>query len=344
MRTIPPGRGIDARELRELSAQLVTRHHLDLPRESPRKTLLTGCMKVIELEPGMWLRLADVQDHYGLVTRAELPAGIKIALVVEGAARVRYGGQGAELGPSGTSRGLVVLMPAPGGFARHGERGGHERTVTLSLSPQWLACHGLGDLLEEVRGQQPRLSHWAPSQTLLGAAAQLFLSDGHAEVPLRHMQLNGFALMLASEALAHARHDTRVLPGAPDCPRFRQDRRMARLIRLIHSGQARYATQADLAGQLGMSLSNLQRHFRAQFGEALGHYLRRHYLELARKALCHGQVSIEVAADLAGYTSAPNFATAFRREFGMTPSDCRREGIHVAGRGAVRIAAGNPGQ
>lgn len=101
------------------------------------------------------------------------------------------------------------------------------------------------------------------------------------------------------------------------------DHQLVRLKTLIDNGSARSATQADLARYLGMSLSNLQRRFRAQHSEALGHYIRRYYLGVAKEALIRDQASVETAADLAGYTSAPNFATAFRREFGITPRDCR---------------------
>lgn len=101
------------------------------------------------------------------------------------------------------------------------------------------------------------------------------------------------------------------------------NRQLVRLKSMLDSGLARSATQADLAQQLGMSLSTLQRRFRAQHGEALGQYLRRYYLGMAREALVRDQASVETAADLAGYTSAPNFATAFRREFGITPRECR---------------------
>lgn len=101
------------------------------------------------------------------------------------------------------------------------------------------------------------------------------------------------------------------------------DRQLNRLMGLIDSGLARSVTQTDLAQHLGISLSNLQRRFRGQYGEALGHYIRRYYLGMARDALIRNQATVETAAELAGYTSAPNFATAFRREFGITPRDCR---------------------
>lgn len=315
--------GIDASELRKLSAPLVNHQQLEIPPAQQATPLLTGYMKVTELEPGMRLRLADVQDHFGLTSRAELPAGVKIALVVDGAARVRYGQQETELGPSAGSTGLVVVMPRADHFERQGRPESFERTLTLSLTPQWLVRHGLGRLLEPTDGTKPHLCHWTPSTQLLFNAWKLFNQPPEYNNPLYQMQLNGFALSLASEALSHVHSRSQpAFEPLPDAGNL-HDRRLVRLMNLIDSGRARHATQADLASHLGMSLSNLQRRFRAQYGEALGYYLRRHYLGVAREALMRDRVSVETAADLAGYTSAPNFATAFRREFGITPSDCR---------------------
>lgn len=316
--------GINARELRSISVPLVNHHHLELSAEFHQTSLLTGDMRVTELEPGMHLRLADIHDHFGLTTRAELPAGVKIALVVSGHARVTYGRQDAELGPGGSSLGLVSIMPVADRFVRQGRVDGHERTITLSLTPHWLDQRGLGRLLASGHRGAPRLVHWTPSDTLFSTAHSLFsIAPTDRSDPLYHMHLNGFALALASEALKHAQAGEQSRIDGPAAFRVRRDPRLARLMTLIDSGQARQATQAELARRLGMSLSNLQRRFRDQCGEALGHYLRRHALGAARDALVRDRVGVELAAELAGYTSAPNFATAFRREFGMTPSDCR---------------------
>ncbi|MEB3734778.1 helix-turn-helix domain-containing protein [Halopseudomonas pachastrellae] len=51
---------------------------------------------------------------------------------------------------------------------------------------------------------------------------------------------------------------------------------------------------------------------------------RQRKLQQAFDALATGRLSIEEAAALAGYTSAANFATAFRRAFGTTPQQVRR--------------------
>lgn len=316
---------IDGKKLRELSAPLVNHQHLDVAPANERSALLSGYMKVTELEPGMRLRLADVQDLFGLTTRAELPAGIKIALVVEGSARVKYGQQETELGPTEKSTGLVVVMQSPEKFTRHGRPGGRERTLTLSLTPQWLERRGLGKLLQAQHNHLPQLYPWTPSEKLSLAAWQLFAPTvAERSDPIHHMQLTGFALSLAAESLTEPHTDVHFFDeSTAHTGSDLSDRQLARLMSLIDNGLARRATQADLAQQLGMSLSTLQRKFRAKYGEALGQYLRRYYLGIAREALVRDQVSVETAADLAGYTSAPNFATAFRREFGITPRECR---------------------
>ncbi|PSJ21828.1 hypothetical protein CVH10_11180 [Halomonas sp. ND22Bw] len=313
--------GIDARQLRDLSAPLVRHQRLDAPDWDRRTALLDGHMRVAELQPGMRLRLAEVRDRFGLTSRAELPAGLKIALVIDGAARVRYGTHEVFLGPGGNATGLVAALPRATTFARLGQAGGFERTLTLGLSPHWLARHGHSGLLQ---GAMPHLSQWTPSPGLLALAAQLFTPERLTrDDAAHHLQLSGFAMALAGEALAVARPPTPLpqrLEASHSAP---VDRRLARLMALVDDGQARGATQDDLARRLGMSLSNLQRRFRAQQGESLGRFLRRHHLTLARDALTREGASVEAAAALAGYTRAPNFATAFKREFGLTPSECR---------------------
>lgn len=307
---------ISATDLQQLSASLVKRQRLDAPSWDHRSALLTGRMWVSELEPGMQLRLADIQDRFGLTSQAVLPAGIKIALVIAGNAHVRYGDFEASLGPQATHTGLLVTLPSATNFERRGQAGDDERTLTLSLSPAWAARHGYQAVLT-ASPDAPQAAYWSPSAGLLALASRLFTLQptdiGH---PAYRLQLVGFAMALAGEALAGAYPSPAMLTSPPS-----PDRRLARLMSMVDSGQARGVTQAELAHQLGMSLSNLQRRFHHQHGEALGSFLRRHHLSLARDAMAREAMSIETAAALAGYTSATNFATAFKREFGSRPSD-----------------------
>ncbi|MQM38066.1 HTH-type transcriptional activator RhaS [wastewater metagenome] len=312
---------IDAGQLRDVSAPVAHRHRLQAPSWNHRAPLLDGFMHLTEIQPGMLLRVADVHDRYDLTSRAELPAGVKIALVLDGNAHVRFGGRAITLGRDepATDRAVAVTLARPERFVRNGRAGGHERTVTLTLTPAWLAANGYA--WQPDPRTPPHLTRWTPSPGLLGLLEGV-IDPGVLSAPprTRQLRLTGAALSLAGEALAAAFDG--VTATGTEAP-VTSDRRLRRLIRLIDGGAELPSTQARLAARLGMSLSSLQRQFRSHYGMPLGRYLRRRRLAAAGEAIRQRGMNMETAANLAGYTSAANFATAFRREFGMPPSRCR---------------------
>ncbi|MDY0206479.1 MAG: helix-turn-helix transcriptional regulator [Pseudomonas sp.] len=77
--------------------------------------------------------------------------------------------------------------------------------------------------------------------------------------------------------------------------------------------------QQDIAQQVGMSTSSLQRHFRNNFHLSVTQYHRQQRLRRALHSLQKDQISINQAAELAGYSTTGNFSTAVKKEFGVTP-------------------------
>ena len=75
----------------------------------------------------------------------------------------------------------------------------------------------------------------------------------------------------------------------------------------------------ELAKQVGMNANSLQRQFRALYGTTIFEHIRESRLLRARQALERDGVTVGQAAMIAGYTSAANFATAYRRRFGIAP-------------------------
>ncbi|BBO56564.1 MULTISPECIES: helix-turn-helix transcriptional regulator [Cobetia] len=88
----------------------------------------------------------------------------------------------------------------------------------------------------------------------------------------------------------------------------------------IHNGEVAYQSQAEIAARLGMSVRQLQRRYRDAYGQTMTQDLRRRQLVRAAHLLQDRNVTVEAAAEMAGYRSAANFATAFRRQFGVPPS------------------------
>ena len=80
-------------------------------------------------------------------------------------------------------------------------------------------------------------------------------------------------------------------------------------------------TLAELARQAGFSATKLKLAFRQVFGTSLFSYSRRARLERARTMLLEQHLSVSYVARSVGYANPSKFAAAFRRQFGMSPSE-----------------------
>ncbi len=83
-------------------------------------------------------------------------------------------------------------------------------------------------------------------------------------------------------------------------------------------------SQTDLAQQVGVSYSTLYRGFRAVFGLTPFAYLTQQRMKQAEQLLRQPDCTVTEAAHRVGYTKVAQFATAFKRQLGITPSDCIR--------------------
>lgn len=83
-------------------------------------------------------------------------------------------------------------------------------------------------------------------------------------------------------------------------------------------------TLADLAKAAGMSRSRFAEEFKLSTGQTPARIISRMRLTAIARRLASEGLSIEAAAEDAGYSSAAAFVRAFEREFGETPARWRR--------------------
>lgn len=108
--------------------------------------------------------------------------------------------------------------------------------------------------------------------------------------------------------------------------------RISRVLVAIHEDPGRDWRNADLATIAGLSLSR----FADLFGETVGRtpnaYLRQWRMTLARQDIGRGH-RVQAVARRYGYASTEALSRSFRRQFGVSPTDLRREPA-AAGPGA----------
>ena len=108
------------------------------------------------------------------------------------------------------------------------------------------------------------------------------------------------------------------------------DSHAERLVRAVREGAEqppdRIPSVAGLAAGLKVSREHLTRTFRRVTGFAPHHYLQRRQMLRACEELADPALSVKELAFRLGFDTVGNFARAFRRHTGMTPSRFRRSG------------------
>ena len=81
-------------------------------------------------------------------------------------------------------------------------------------------------------------------------------------------------------------------------------------------------SQADLAQQVGLGIRTLQKGFKSVFGLTPFAYLTQQRMHLAEQLLRQPNCTVAEVANIVGYANPARFAAAFKRYFGITPSEC----------------------
>lgn len=79
-------------------------------------------------------------------------------------------------------------------------------------------------------------------------------------------------------------------------------------------------TAQDLADSLNVERSTMYRHIMSEFGVSPSDLLREKRLEYAATLLKDKKLAIQVASDAAGFESPAHFSRAFKKRYGVTPS------------------------
>ena len=300
------------------------------------------------LRPGLHLHADDVADTQDFTASGEMEAGLRIVVLLEGSVDVSYGPRRVALssaagaavprtrapGPA-SPRALLVSVAQPERFERRARGGAYARRVSVGLGAEWLeqvAGPSASDAIDDFRRQHLAMHHWQPSARIAALAEQITRAPDLSPL-LLHLYLESRALELVGEALASLdQHASGPAPAPVPAPAPmpsalrllpHEHRRMRDLHAFLQTEGAIDLSLDALARQAGTNANSLQRHFKAVYGTTVFGFVRESRLQRARQALERDGFSVAQAALVAGYNSAANFATAYRRRFGMPPKLAR---------------------
>lgn len=288
--------------------------------------VLAGHCRRLCIRPGFHLGLYDITVVEGSPDWGEVPGGLTVTVLLEGAGRswVHGPGERAAARPIAYSGGMTYFcfseQPVLGRTCLPPNSRFH--AVELRMEPGFLNGIGLLDALRAADEEHP-LSHvvldavWVgllPTPEPLANLATTLSRMTDAAVA-GDLTFEGGALDMLFACAELIRNPPRTRRPPPrDLEALREARR------LILATPDEPWTIAMLARRVGLSEKRLKSGFRTSFNTSVNSFLQEVRLERAYRLITEGGLGVTAAALAVGYANPSHFALMFRRRYGTPPS------------------------
>lgn len=296
---------------------------------APRAAHIKGDWHFVMISPGLELHGGDsieVRDDRFVV---ELPPGLSLTLLFGGSVDFAIGGRFCELiAQENAIQCCGFFLSQPEVLTRQLHRDRRVSKLTLFITLNWLETHcpqllteleqrGVGhcQIRQFVMRDIDRAEIMAWLSTPPNQAAGSLIREARVLELLARLTL-AFASPSVDDAVP-ASIVTRQVAIGPAIERCK------RLLDTESSGH--FFRLESLARQLHTSPSTLQRHFKNAYGVTVMEYVRQRRMAQAGAVIAKSELPIDHVAEQAGYRHTENFITAFRRHYGKTPADFRRQ-------------------
>ena len=287
-----------------------------------------GYRELIELGDGFMMLLGDLHYAQDIDIDLKEDASLKFHYRLSGVSEIELPEERFQIGQH---TGGVLLNPDGVVKHEHVTAGEHEKSVTLICSAGFLKAR-LGDsstllpaaIREYISGKRsPYFCQHVPLRASMATtAASLF--DSQMEGPLRNLFAlsRGLELLaLSLQSLAEAEQDC---PDGPERGIHSRDlKRLQDAREILDENFIEPPTINRLARKVGINEAKLMHCFKQLYGLTIFDYAQSMRMEKAKQLLESTDLSITEIAFEVGYEYSSNFTTAFKRQFGITPSAAR---------------------
>jgi AraC-like DNA-binding protein len=279
----------------------------------------SGYSRSFDLAGGMWLSLSDWHCDREFVVRVpDHGHPIQITIFLSGildaeGAHPTLGGKRGYFSGSGISP----------GYAERTYSSQRMTMVNIEIEPELLEpLFGDDTQLRSIlcRGSEWKNSFYPTVTTAMRSIARQIWNVPY-QGAARRMYLQAKAWELLAMQIDLVRTD-RFLPVTPQQLRSDTIARLHHAKEILTDRFEELGSLSELAQQVGISERTLRRGFRELFGTTPMKYITKQRLLRAKKLLDSQQCSVAQVALMLGYQNLGHFAAAFKREFGVNPSDC----------------------
>jgi len=286
-------------------------------------TIAQGSLQFSSSNTGVHIHTCDLVEKRNFSSTAELDACLSINILLKGRVKYQLGQHSYEF--STNNKQPVVIVNAINQseiFTRFMTLNQHVRKINISCDKNWLfeRCITPNDknLLQNIFSHNKQVTSWVASQSLIELANTLIdnVEDKSLNNQLLSERIAFEVLQCAIKKLKQLSNNEQRAQLTPLIPQEQNN-----LLNQVNSLLEQKLSLQEVANELAMSISTLQRKFKAQYNVTVKEYYRKKKLNQSRKHLIIDGLSIGETAYLAGYKHTSNFNHAFKQEFNLTPSE-----------------------
>ncbi|WP_417453997.1 helix-turn-helix domain-containing protein [Kiloniella sp.] len=291
------------------------------------RTILKGKISNNRYSSSLQVHATDTIEVHNHQAEAIVGPNLKICLIIHGKIEGTLGDDHYSLDANNGPKGYIWALPRPILWTRQMRKGTKVSKVIISADFDWIKTYINQDIENSYRINdflhgKLDIRDWKPSKRAISLAGKLITPQASSPI-IKKLQAESNALEILAEALKS------ILTTKSSSSNVHKDasqEHKARMVReYIEDNVHKGLTLAAISTALAMSKSALQKSFKIAYGMTIMDYVRERRLVTARDAIEQDNLTISQAAFLAGYNSAANFSTAFKRVFGFSPSDLTSE-------------------
>ncbi len=287
-----------------------------------------GYMQVVELPNGLQCMVSDIHYHIDVIYK-RVKSTDEFCILhfndVELSSSIHFVNNGMKLEDKSERRAGIALTSSSSDFSFAVKEGTKARSLNILLPKEWLMAN-----LKEFDGLHPLSSYTSFANTLTHPepfdAQNRILFDEifytGKDHPLHEMKMKNRILLLLEHFLSRLYRNTKKVQEGVQRKMKASD--LSKLMEieslLVKDFSQPPPTIVNLAERTGMSVSKLKTAFKKVYGTGVYEYYQKNRMQKARSLLLTGQYTVKEVGLQLGYTNLSNFSLAFRKEFGLLPS------------------------
>lgn len=295
------------------------------PAFHDKDALMLGKLDYQNLPSGMNVHVANILEQENAQCSTEIEPSVCVCILLEGLIEFSLDQSTFSISAEQGPRIFAYANNKKVMFMRRLIENNKVKKINISVPMDWLqqrlrSFSSIGTK-SSVFANDIVVKEWACDAQTLNVCEQFFEHRNKQNI-LTDLYCEQYALTLFSDSLKFlldvSKQEHSCTQAPVKLPLRAFEKEIDAFIFTKHNG-------ADIAKQLGTSLSTLQRYFKEYHCSTLSDYLRTKRLEAARHALLFYGKTIGEVAYMVGYNHSSNFVSAFKKHFNQTPTELMKQ-------------------